>query len=87
VLPDFNNQKIVEEHYFLEVEKLIKANVVDAKQVYIFDWRLRNTNAESAPGTVLDLNDRTTYLRPAIHFHVGTLSDCTTDIQERILTF
>jgi len=70
VLPGFTDQKMVEEQYFLEVEKLIKANVVDAKQVYIFDWRLRNTAPESAPGTVLDLNDRTTYLRPAIHFHV-----------------
>ena len=85
VLPDFTDQKIVEEQYFLEVEKLIKTNVEDAKQIYIFDWRLRNTAPESAPGTVLDLNDRTTYLRPAIHFHVGRSESCNVDMGSNVL--
>jgi len=59
--------------------------VGDAKQVYIFDWRFTNVAPESTPGTVLNLNDRTMYLRPAIHFHMGTLESYNADMNSNVL--
>lgn len=70
---NFASRQAVEQFYFPEVERLIRQEVDDVGQVFIFDWRLRNTLPESPSGTVLDFNDRTSFLRPAIHFHVGGL--------------
>lgn len=68
---DFSSRRSVEETYFPEVERLMKQEVGDVGSVFIFDWRLRNTLPTAPPGAVLDFNDRTSFLRPAVHFHVG----------------
>ncbi|EXJ74854.1 uncharacterized protein A1O5_01550 [Cladophialophora psammophila CBS 110553] len=63
------DRKKVEELYLPEMEALLKAEVEDVDRVFFFDWRLRK-NAPEIEGTVIDLNDSTTWLRPALHVHV-----------------
>ncbi|KIY02876.1 uncharacterized protein Z520_01341 [Fonsecaea multimorphosa CBS 102226] len=59
----------VEELYLPEMEALLKAELGDVDRIFFFDWRLR-MNAPEIEGTVIDLNDLTTWLRPALHVHV-----------------
>jgi len=68
---NFDSRQAVEQNYLPEVESLIKEEIDGVGRVFIFDWRLRNTLPEAPPGAVLDFNDRTSWLRPAVHFHVG----------------
>jgi len=67
---NFESRQAVEQTYLPEVANLIKKEIGGVGGVFIFDWRLRNTLPEAPPGTILDFNDRTSWLRPAVHFHV-----------------
>lgn len=65
----FRNRKFVGENYLPEVEALLKHEVEGADQIFFFDWRLRK-NAPEVEGSIIDMNDLTTWLRPATHVHV-----------------
>jgi len=66
---DFTQREVVEAKYLPEVEEIIRREVDNVSRVFFFDWRLRNTKPEPSR-TVLNLNDRTSWLRPALHVHV-----------------
>ncbi|KAL8834254.1 MAG: hypothetical protein Q9170_003841 [Blastenia crenularia] len=66
---DFASRKTVEQSYLPEIEELLKREVEGADRIFFFDWRLRR-NAPEVEGTVIDLNDLTNWLRPAVHVHV-----------------
>jgi len=87
---DLDDRQRVESVYLPEVEQLLKKQYADAHRIFIFDWRVRGkgflwllTQAEllhqirkyqppnHAP---LNLNNRTSYLRPATEVHVGKYS-------------
>ncbi|KAL9120122.1 MAG: hypothetical protein Q9187_003326 [Circinaria calcarea] len=72
-LSNFTDRKSVDETYLPEMEALLKKEVDGVDQVFFFDWRLRK-NAPEVEGTVVDMNDLTTWLRPAVHAHIGALS-------------
>ncbi|KAL9609701.1 MAG: hypothetical protein Q9167_005551 [Letrouitia subvulpina] len=66
---DCTDREDVEQSYLSEVEELLKREVEGADRVFFFDWRLRK-NTPEIEGTVMDMNDLTTWLRPAVHVHV-----------------
>ncbi|KAF7504096.1 hypothetical protein GJ744_002861 [Endocarpon pusillum] len=68
-LRDFTNRKHVEESYLPEVESLLRQEADGVDEVFFFDWRLRK-NAPEVEGAVIDLNNLTEWLRPAMHVHV-----------------
>ncbi|KIW66777.1 hypothetical protein PV04_06072 [Phialophora macrospora] len=63
------DRESVEQQYLPEMESLLKSTLESVDRVYFFDWRLRK-NAPEVEGTLVDLNDLTTWLRPALHLHV-----------------
>ncbi|KAL9598501.1 MAG: hypothetical protein Q9219_004474 [cf. Caloplaca sp. 3 TL-2023] len=67
---DFTNRESVERTYLPEIEDLLKREVEGVDRIFFFDWRLRK-NAPEAEGTIVDLNDLTQWLRPAVHVHIG----------------
>ncbi|MCJ1434733.1 hypothetical protein MMC27_004103 [Xylographa pallens] len=66
---DYEDREAVEANYLPKVEEFIKAEVEDVDKVFFFDWRLRH-NASLPKGTIIDLNDPTDWLLPAVHAHV-----------------
>lgn len=68
-ITDFTSRETVEQKYQPEIEQLLKHVVEGADRIFFFDWRLRK-NAPEVEGAVVDLNDLTTWLRPAVHVHV-----------------
>ncbi|CZR52359.1 uncharacterized protein PAC_02236 [Phialocephala subalpina] len=68
-IENFNNREYVDKHYLPEVEALLRSKVDDVDRIFFFDWRLRK-NVPEVEGEVVDLNDRTTWLRPAMHVHI-----------------
>lgn len=68
-LRDFTSRKHVEETYLPEVESLLRQEADEVDEVFFFDWRLRK-NAPELEGALIDLNDLTEWLRPAMHVHV-----------------
>ncbi|MCJ1424315.1 hypothetical protein MMC29_002202 [Sticta canariensis] len=65
----FRDRKLIEENYLPEIETLLRNEVEGAGRIFFFDWRLRK-NAPEVEGSVIDMNDLTTWLRPATHVHV-----------------
>ncbi|MCJ1405772.1 hypothetical protein MMC11_009002, partial [Xylographa trunciseda] len=65
----FSNREVVERDYLPEIESLLKATLDEVDRIFFFDWRLRK-NAPEVQGTVIDLNDPTEWLRPAVHVHI-----------------
>ncbi|KAL8722296.1 MAG: hypothetical protein Q9225_001201 [Loekoesia sp. 1 TL-2023] len=66
---NFASRKDVEQNYLPEMEQLLRREVEGADRIFFFDWRLRK-NAPEVEGTVVDLNNLTSWLRPAVHVHV-----------------
>ncbi|KAI1376896.1 hypothetical protein F4677DRAFT_445214 [Hypoxylon crocopeplum] len=87
-LPQFSKDTI-EEEYIPLMSEWLKKNIDDAEEVYVFDWRLRSSDRSKTfevPGSEIDLNDLTRYLKPVeavhvdqstagayqrVHFHMG----------------
>ncbi|MCJ1393440.1 hypothetical protein MMC18_006315 [Xylographa bjoerkii] len=65
----FSNREVVEREYLPEIEALLKSKLDDVDRVFCFDWRLRK-NAPEIEGTVINMNDPTEWLRPAVHVHI-----------------
>lgn len=90
-LQDFSQRQVVEDRYLPEIEKLLRKHVEDVDRVYFFDWRVSQNapesfhhvlnltqlrkNAPEIEGSIINLNDLTNWLRPALHVHVGKLND------------
>lgn len=67
----FRNRETVEKSYLPEMEELLKKELgpETVDRVFFFDWRLRK-NAPEIEGDVIDMNNLTTWLRPAMHVHI-----------------
>ncbi|OCT51255.1 hypothetical protein CLCR_09210 [Cladophialophora carrionii] len=65
------DRESVEQRYLPAMESLLRSALESVDRVFFFDWRLRK-NAPETEGALIDLNDLTTWLRPALHLHVGT---------------
>ncbi|KAK0114301.1 hypothetical protein ONS95_013795 [Cadophora gregata] len=46
-ITDFHNPVIVNEEYLVECEKLLRATVADADEVFCFDWRVRDSASQN----------------------------------------
>lgn len=68
-LQSFTQRATIEDQYLPEIEGLIRSNVENIDRIHFFDWRLRK-NAPEVEGSVIDLNDLTNWLRPAMHVHI-----------------
>ncbi|MCJ1467360.1 hypothetical protein MMC07_005984 [Pseudocyphellaria aurata] len=68
-MTSFQDRKAVGDNYLPEIEALLKREMEGADRIFFFDWRLRK-NAPEVEGSIIDMNDLTTWLRPATHVHV-----------------
>ena len=83
---DFTDRAVVERHYLPEIETLLRRELDGVDRVFFFDWRVRyhgrdlrpatltiqlRKNAPEIEGTVINMNDLTEWLRPAVHVHIG----------------
>ncbi|KAI9710038.1 MAG: hypothetical protein M1828_002226 [Chrysothrix sp. TS-e1954] len=59
--------------YFPQVEQLLRAEIEDVDEVFIFDWRLRSSDAARrthSPGEMVDIQNPTNYLGPVQGVHI-----------------
>ena len=83
---DFTNRAVVEQDYLPEIDTLLRKELDGVDRVFFFDWRVRchsrglrpailtiqlRKNAPEVEGTVINMNDLTEWLRPAVHVHIG----------------
>ncbi|KAH8822070.1 hypothetical protein F5884DRAFT_658980 [Xylogone sp. PMI_703] len=66
---DFQSRSVIEKEYLPECEKVLMDELDDVDEVFIFDWRLRNT-IPVPPGTTIDMNNPMELLKPARHVHI-----------------
>ena len=68
--PDmFGDRETVESRYFDEVREILRDVEGGYDEVFLFDWRLRNSAKPKEEG-LFDMNDLTTWLRPSPNVHV-----------------
>ena len=83
---DFTDKYVVERDYLPEIETLLRNELDGIDRVFFFDWRVcflgrdlgpagltvqLRKNAPEIEGTVINMNDLTEWLRPAVHVHIG----------------
>jgi len=68
-LVDYTDRALVEEQYLPQMEALLKSEDPSIYRVFFFDWRLRSSE-DVGQVDQLDLNDYTTFLKPAQEVHV-----------------
>ncbi|KAH8596649.1 methyltransferase CmcJ [Bisporella sp. PMI_857] len=66
---NFTDRKMVEDAYLPEIEAILRRELDGVDRVFFFDWRLR-INSPELEGSTIDMNDLTTWLRPAMHVHI-----------------
>jgi hypothetical protein len=68
---DWHSEKAVEEHYFPEVEEVLRKEIPGITKVHIFDWRLRrNETFEEAGIEKIDLTKGTSWFPPVSTAHI-----------------
>jgi hypothetical protein len=68
---DFSDRTLVEQKFLPQVEQLLRSEIPGITALYIFDWRLRSAEtARSEDEAMVDLNEPTSVVRPAVQVHV-----------------
>jgi hypothetical protein len=69
---DFSDRTVVEKKFLPQVEQLLRSEIPEITAIYVFDWRLRSADTACSDGgvTMVDLNEPTCVVRPAVQVHV-----------------
>ncbi|KEY74946.1 hypothetical protein S7711_01295 [Stachybotrys chartarum IBT 7711] len=68
---DWHSEEAVEEHYFPEVERILRREIPGVTKVKIFNWRLRrNETFEQAGIEKINLNNGTNWFPPVSTAHI-----------------
>ena len=66
----FSDRALIEKKFLPQVEQLLRSEIPDITAYYVFDWRLRSAETSGTEADWIDLNDPTSYVRPAVQVHV-----------------